>query len=55
MASDSDFVLRDPQRFARGDTQLHLDEVEASHFFSHRVLDLQPCIDLEEVDPLTVI
>ena len=38
------------QRLARRDAQLQLDEVEAGDQLGDRVLDLQPGVDLEEVE-----
>ena len=40
----------EPERLARRDPQLLLDEVEARDGLGHRVLDLQPGVDLEEVE-----
>ncbi len=37
---------------AGGDTQLQLDEVEPGHRLGHRVLHLEPGVDLEERDGL---
>ena len=38
MASDCHVVLGDRKRLARGDAQLHLDEVEAGDFFGEITL-----------------
>ncbi len=50
MTGHGDVALRHRQRFARGDTQLQLDEVEAGHRLGHGVLDLQASVDFEERD-----
>ena len=45
---EPDVGLREPERLARRDPQLLLDEVEARDRLGDRVLDLQPRVDLEE-------
>ena len=46
--------LRVGQRHALGDENLRLDEVDAGDFLGHRVLDLNPRIDLDEVELVRV-
>ncbi len=49
MAAHLHLILCQTQWLTGGDSQLELDKIEARHRFRHCVLDLQPCIDLEEV------
>ena len=44
-------VLREAQRLAGRDPQLFVDQVDAIDEFRHRMLDLQPGVHLEEVEP----
>ena len=43
-------ILGDAQRLAVGDPELLADQVDAGRLLGHRVLDLQPGVDLEERD-----
>ncbi len=49
-AAQRDVLLREPERLARGDTQLRRDQIDARDHLRHRVLDLQPRVHLEEVE-----
>ena len=49
-AGASDLALLERQRLPGGDPELPFDQVEAGDGFSHRMLDLQPRIHLEEVE-----
>ena len=51
---DVDRFLRPRQWLAVGDAELQLDEVDAEPPLRHRVLDLEPGVDLEEVDRAVV-
>ncbi len=44
-------LLAPRQRLAGGDRELGLDQVDADDRFGDRVLDLEPGVDLEEVEP----
>src|SRR4029077_19098777 len=50
MPGPRDVLLREPQRQTGGDLYLLLDQVDAGARLGDRVLDLQPCIDLEKVE-----
>ena len=45
-----DVVLRKRQRFARGDRDLLLDQIDAGHHFGDGMLDLNAGVDLDEVE-----
>jgi hypothetical protein len=47
----SERVLRPRQAFAGGNEQLRAHEVDAEHLLRDRVLHLQTCVHLEEVEP----
>ncbi len=47
-------VARGRDRLADGDTELLRDEVEAGHRLRHRVLDLDPAVQLEEVEVVPI-
>ena len=49
MAANADVLLRQRQRFARGDAQLPLDQIEAGDHLGHRVLDLQAGVHFHEI------
>ncbi len=49
-AVEPDILLGKRQLFARGNAQHQLDEIEPGHQFGDRMLDLQPCVHLEEVE-----
>src|SRR5262249_39487088 len=44
-----DLVLNKTQRLTFGNLDLQLHEVHAGDHFGNRMLDLQPCIDFDEV------
>ena len=46
--STSDWL--EPERLAGGDPDLERDEVDAGQHLGHRVLDLDPAVDLDEVE-----
>ncbi len=48
MAVDREIRLRERQPFAFGDADLFAHEVGADDRLGDRVLDLQPCVDLEK-------
>ena len=48
-------ALRERQVLARRDTKLGLDDVDAGHELRHRMLDLQPRIHLDEVEPAVFV
>ena len=50
MAAHGDLVLREGERLAGGDPDLLLDEVDARDHLGHGMLDLDPRIDLDEVE-----
>src|SRR6266550_6880573 len=54
-AATHDAGLREWERLARGDGELHSDEVEARDHLGDRVLHLEPGVHLEEVEPAAVI
>src|SRR5712692_10983632 len=45
-----EIALRKRQRFARGDLDLRLDQIDAGHEFGDRMLDLDARVHLEEVE-----
>ncbi len=46
--------LRIVERHALGDQDLRLDDIDAGHFFGHRVFDLNPRVDFDEVELVRV-
>ena len=56
VAAGDDVLLRERERLARRDQDLCLDQVNAGHHLGNGVLDLDPRVDLDEVDscPLAV-
>ena len=55
MAANLDVALRVRQRFAGGDQQLRLDDVDAGHQFGHRMLDLHARVHLDEVELVVLV
>ena len=51
-AGKLDIALRDAQGLARRDADHLLDEIDAGDQLGHRMLDLQPCIHLQEKEAL---
>src|SRR5215469_10190757 len=51
MTVDADLFLRYRQRFAGGNAQLPLDQIEASNHLGHWMFHLQSCVHLQEVEP----
>ena len=49
-ARAADLALLERQRLAGRDPELPFDQVEAGHRFGHRMLDLKPCVHLEEIE-----
>ena len=47
-------ALRERERLAARHAELPLHDVDAVHLLGHRMLDLEPRVDLEEVDLATV-
>ena len=50
VTADLDVLLLVGQRFARRDPKLPLDQIEASDFLGHGMLDLKPRVHLEKVE-----
>ena len=50
MAADDDVLLAERQRLAGGDPDLLLDQVDAGDHLGDGVLDLDPGVDLDEVE-----
>ena len=55
VAVDRDLVLCQRQRFARRDTQLPFDQVEAGDHLGDRMLDLQPRVHLHEIEAAVLV
>ena len=55
MAAGDDVLLLDPQFLTGGDADLGFDEVDPGHQLAHRVLDLDPGVDLDEVEVALLI
>jgi hypothetical protein len=49
VAVEVDIGLGDAERLTGGDAHLHGDEIEPGHGLRHRMLDLDPAVDLDEV------
>ncbi len=50
MATQGDVVLREGQRFAPGDRNLQMDEVEAGNQLGDWMFDLEPGIHLQKIE-----
>ena len=55
MAAERDVGLAEAERLAGGDPDLRRDEVDAGQHLRHRVLDLDPAVDLDEVEVAVAI
>ena len=55
VTSRHDVVLREGEPLTSGDLDLESDEVEPRHHLRHRVLHLEPGVDLEEVESSLLI
>ncbi len=55
VAGDLDVFLLEPERLARRDADLRLDEIDARDEFRHRVLDLEAGVHLKHVEVLTLV
>jgi hypothetical protein len=54
MAALGQGLLRPGQGAAISDHQLRADQIDADHCLGHRMLDLEPSVHLEKVEPGTV-
>src|SRR5215469_6306066 len=55
MTTNLNVFLSEWQRFAVGNSNLEMNEVESSHQLGHGMLYLKPCIHLEKVEVLLLV
>ena len=55
VAADRDVGLAEPERLAGRDPDLRRHEVDPGQHLGHRVLDLDPAVDLDEVEVAVVV